>query len=281
MCGISGWFLRSGEAMPDGHLHSMADAIAHRGPDDRGYYFHHSEGVALAHNRLSIIDLSPAGHQPMISDDGNTVLIYNGELYNFLALKEELIRLGHSFHSRSDSEVILQAFIEWGPRCVERFAGMFAFAIWSARDHKLFLARDALGMKPLYYAGLPGNRGFVFASEIKAFLSLPGFSPVMNRDALRQFLEFGYTFSADETSLEGVSKLPPGHSMEVIEGRPQTPKRFFFPPESSSQMDVRDREAELYETLSEVVDQHLIADVPVGLLLSGGLDSSITAALAA
>ena len=280
MCGISGWFLRSGEALPDGHLHSMADAIAHRGPDDRGYYFDHSEGIALAHNRLSIIDLSPAGHQPMISDDGNTVLIYNGELYNFLALKEELTHLGHSFHSRSDSEVILHSFIEWGPRCVQRFAGMFAFAIWSACDHKLFLARDPLGMKPLYYASLPGNRGFVFASEIKAFLSLPDFNPAMNRDALRQFLEFGYTFSAEETSLQGVSKLPPGHSMEVIGGRPQGPQRFFFPPESSSQTNVRDREEELYKTLSEVVAQHLISDVPVGLLLSGGLDSSITAALA-
>jgi asparagine synthase (glutamine-hydrolysing) len=161
---------------------------------------------------------------------------------------------------------------------------MFAFAIWSARDSKLLLARDPLGMKPLYYAALPGDQGFVFASEIKAFLALPDFKVKINRNALNQFLEFGYTFDDHATSLEGVYKLPPGHSMEVIEGRPQVPTAYFAPrvrSEAGGTPALPDLETELYNTLSEVVAQHLIADVPVGLLLSGGIDSSIVAAIAA
>jgi asparagine synthase (glutamine-hydrolysing) len=218
----------------------------------------------------------------MIGEDGNFVLNYNGEIYNFLALKKELQSLGHSFNSRTDSEVVLRSFIEWGPACVDRFCGMFAFAIWSANSGKLFLARDAMGMKPLYYAALPGDQGFVFASEIKAFLSLPDFQVKVNRNALGQFLEFGYTFDDHATSLQGVLKLPPGHRMEVVDGVAGRPQAFFIPPmpDSHDRRTVKEREDELYQTLSDVVAQHLIADVPVGLLLSGGLDSSITAALA-
>ena len=245
----------------------MADRIGHRGPDDRGYYSDQKHGVAFAHNRLSIIDLSSAGHQPMISDDGNLVLNYNGELYNFLEIKKELQNLGHQFHSRTDSEVVLHSFMEWGPKCVERFCGMFAFAIWSAKSGKLFLARDPLGMKPLYYTALPGDQGFVFASEIKAFLALPDFKVNVNRVALSQFLEFGYTFDDHATSLDGVHKLPPGHLMEVADGVPGKPEAFFTPPypDASDRRTLEDREEELYETLSNVVEQHLIADVPVGL----------------
>src|ERR1700759_440985 len=139
MCGISGWFLKDGPAREDAHLVAMAEAITHRGPDDRGYFYARESGVALAHNRLSIIDLSAAGHQPMVSEDGRYVLTYNGELYNFQQLKQELESLGHIFHSRSDTEVILRGFIQWGAAAVERFCGMFAFAIWSAADRKLFL----------------------------------------------------------------------------------------------------------------------------------------------
>jgi asparagine synthase (glutamine-hydrolysing) len=284
MCGISGWFLKQSVARVDSDLFAMADCIEHRGPDDRGYYFDRERGVAFAHNRLSIIDLSGAGHQPMTSEDGHFVLSYNGELYNFLDLRTELEKLGHQFHSRTDSEVVLRSFIQWGPACLDRFNGMFAFAIWSAADGKLFLARDPLGMKPLYYAAMPSDQGLVFASEIKAFLALPDFRVCINRDALNQFLEFGYTFEDHATSLEGVYKLPPGHSMEVIEGRPQIPMAYFAPrvrPEAGGTPALPDLETELYNTLSEVVAQHLIADVPVGLLLSGGIDSSMVAAIAA
>ncbi|HXI93056.1 MAG TPA: asparagine synthase (glutamine-hydrolyzing), partial [Blastocatellia bacterium] len=283
MCGIAGWSLKQDAARNDSDLQAMADRMTHRGPDDRGYFYDRERGVAFAHNRLSIIDLSPAGHQPMASEDGGFVLSYNGELYNFLELRTELEKLGHQFHSRTDSEVVLHSFIQWGPECLDRFNGMFAFAIWCAADRKLFLARDPLGMKPLYYAALPGDQGFVFASEIKAFLALPDFKVCINRDALEQFLEFGYTFEDHATSLEGVFKLPPGHSMEVVDGVALQPRPFFTPPApvAGDSPDIRERERELYETLSEVVAQHLIADVPVGLLLSGGLDSSIVAALAA
>jgi asparagine synthase (glutamine-hydrolysing) len=283
MCGISGWYLKHGEQLDQSHLHAMADAIAHRGPDDRGYYFDHDHGVAFAHNRLSIIDLSAAGHQPMASEDGGSVLNYNGELYNYIELRKELERLGHQFRSRSDTEVVLRSFIEWGPRCVERFCGMFAFTLWSPQMRRLFLARDPLGMKPLYYAALPGNKGFAFASEIKAFLHLPDFRVKVNRSAIEQFLEFGYTFETHATSLEGVYKLPPGHAMEVVEGVAETPEPFYIPtaPDTSDRRGLKEREEELYNVFSEVVRQHLIADVPVGLLLSGGIDSSVTAALAA
>lgn len=283
MCGISGWSLKRGADLELSQLEAMAEAINHRGPDDRGYFVDSERGIGFAHNRLSIIDLSSAGHQPMISEDGNFVLNYNGELYNFLQLRTELEGLGHHFFSRTDSEVVLRSFIQWGPSCVERFCGMFAFAMWSAKSGKLFLARDPMGMKPLYYATLPGEKGFVFASEIKAFLSLPNFGLKVNRIALRQFLEFGYTFDNHATSVQGVSKLPPGHCLEIVNGVPRSPKAFFTPPtpNSGDERTLSEREEELYKTLSEVVSQHLIADVPVGLLLSGGLDSSITAALAA
>jgi asparagine synthase (glutamine-hydrolysing) len=159
---------------------------------------------------------------------------------------------------------------------------MFAFALWSVPEQKLLLARDPLGMKPLYYTSLPGDQGLVFASEIKAFLALPDFRVRMNRDALQQFLEFGYSFDEHATVLEGVHKLPPGHSMEVVGGISRPPKPFFTAPSAATGDRIgAGRETELYETLSEVVGQHLVADVPVGLLLSGGLDSSVIAALAA
>jgi asparagine synthase (glutamine-hydrolysing) len=283
MCGISGWFLKRGASRDDSHLVAMARAIEHRGPDDLGYFYDRDRGVAFAHNRLSIIDLSAAGHQPMASEDCRFVLNYNGELYNFQHLKRELEALGHTFHSRSDTEVVLRSFIQWGAASVERFCGMFAIAIWCAVEGKLFLARDPLGMKPLYYAALRGDQGFVFASEIKAFLAIPDFEVRINRSALEQFLEFGYTFDDYETLLEGVYKVPPGHSMEVVDGIVGRPRSFFTPPVpvAAAEDEMRDSEQVLYDTLSEVVGQHLIADVPVGLLLSGGIDSSIVAALAA
>lgn len=283
MCGISGWYLTAGHFMDQKHLVSMAETLNHRGPDDRGYFIDEKRGVALGHNRLSIIDLTQAGHQPMISEDGRNVLTYNGELYNFRELRNELEALGHRFISKTDSEVVLRGFMQWGRSCVEKFCGMFAFAIWSAQDERLFLARDSMGMKPLYYTSLSGGKGFAFASEVKALLALPEFKAKMNRSSLNQFLEFGYTFDEHETSLEGVLKLPPGHTLEVLEGKAGTPTPYFTPatPSADHGRSIEEREKELYDTLSEVVAQHLIADVPVGLLLSGGIDSSVIAALAA
>ena len=260
----------------------MVGAIAHRGPDDQGTYIDDSAGVALAHRRLSIIDLTPGGHQPMIADDNSVVLVFNGELYNYLALKQELEALGRQFRSRSDTEVVLNALAQWGPAALGRFNGMFALVALFPGEGKLLLARDPMGMKPLYYTTLAGG-GIVFASEVKAFLALRGFKPEINPRSLQQYLEFGYVFDEQDTSLAGVSKLAPGHAMEVIAGRAGPPYAFFSAP-VSREKDGRSPDEmvdELHAALSEVVRQHLVADVPVGLLLSGGLDSSIIAALAA
>jgi asparagine synthase (glutamine-hydrolysing) len=285
MCGISGWYLKPGHSLDKTHLVAMSDSLAHRGPDDSGIFWDEKKGIGLAHRRLSIIDLSSAGHQPMISEDGKTVLVYNGELYNFQELKAELETLGHQFVSRTDSEVVLRSYMQWGKSCLDRFCGMFALAIWSEHEKTLFLARDPMGIKPLYYTTLP--QGFLFASEMKAFLALPNFVPQINRHSLQQFLEFGYVFYDDHTMLENVLKLPPGHSLSVIDGNLGKAVPFFFPPspfcsdDSKPSARTPDSLADtLYKTLSEVVGEHLIADVPVGLLLSGGLDSGILASIA-
>src|SRR5260370_31756489 len=158
MCGISGWLLRQGEERDERELAAMGEAMAHRGPDDRGYFVDGARGIALASNRLSIIDLSAGGHQPMASDDGDKILVYNGELYNFRELRKELEQLGHRFRSQSDTEVVLRSFEEWDADCVGHFCGMFALAISSARAGKLFLALDPMGMKSLYYTEVTSCR---------------------------------------------------------------------------------------------------------------------------
>ena len=283
MCSICGWQLKRNESLDPEQLSSMSKAMLHRGPDFSGEFIDQNKGIALSHNRLSIIDLSSAGQQPMISDDGSTVLVYNGELYNFIELRSQLEKLGHQFHSQTDSEVILRSFIQWGITCVNHFDGMFAFAVWSAKSNKLFLARDQMGMKPLYYSELPNGGGFIFASEIKAFLKLPHFNSQINKSSLQQFLEFGYIFDEHETSIKNIYKLPPGHFLEVNKGKPGSPESYTSPylPQQEINGSIHDREKSMYNALIKVIDQHLIADVPVGLLLSGGLDSSIIAAIAA
>lgn len=283
MCGIAGW-MRAGNSEADAAaVRAMAERMAHRGPDDHGVYLDRERGVALAHRRLSIIDLSAAGHQPMVSADGAIVLVFNGELYNYRELRRELEALGRPFRSQSDSEVVLNAFAQWGSAALPRFCGMFGLAVWFAREARLLLARDPLGMKPLYYTEWRGGRGIVFASEVKAFFALDDFRPQLNSLSLRQYLEFGYAFDEHDTVFEGVRKLPPGHAMEVVGGKARTPYAYFTLPVAGGDP-ARPGEMAveaLHDTLSEVVRQHLVADVPVGLLLSGGLDSSIIAALAA
>src|ERR671937_1714491 len=169
MCGIVGVCNPNGEAVSAGLLKRMTDAIAHRGPDGEGHY---TDGaVGLGHRRLAVIDLSPAGHQPMANETGDVILTYNGETYNFQKLRVQLEALGHQFHSQTDAEVVVHAYEVWGPACVERFNGMFAFALWDARQRCLFLARDRYGIKPLYYAQVGST--LLFASEIKALLRYP------------------------------------------------------------------------------------------------------------
>lgn len=281
MCGIAGWLTVPGAEPEAAALQRMAERIAHRGPDDRGYHRDPTAGLALAHLRLSIIDLSAASHQPMLDSASGVVMVYNGELYNFRQLRTELQGLGQFFQSSGDSEVVLKAYLQWGVACFARFAGMFALALWDPRSAELHFARDPLGMKPLYYTGIPG--GLAFASEVKAFAALPGVVLTPSALGLRQYLEFGYVFDREQTILSGVRKLPPGCRMVWQAGKAGPPIAFFAPPVCAAD-DHRDEQArvdELGRVLTEVTAEHLIADVPVGLLLSGGLDSSVIAALAA
>jgi asparagine synthase (glutamine-hydrolysing) len=281
MCGIAGWLYMPGNEPPPETLQRMAAAIRHRGPDDEGFFRASRAGVALAHRRLSIIDLSAASHQPMGDDASGVVLAYNGEIYNFQSLRKELQARGHVFHSAGDTEVLLRSYLEWGIECLSRLAGMFALALWDPRSATLHLARDAMGMKPLYLAAM--SNGVVFASEIKVFLQLPGFVGRADPHGMLQFLEFGYVYEGTGSSLQGVEKVLPGERLEVREGRVSRRTAWFTPPVPLA-VDTRDesaRVAELSETLTQVVGEHLIADVPIGLLLSGGLDSSVIASLAA
>lgn len=282
MCGIAGWMRTGADSGDVAAVAAMAERMVHRGPDDHGVYLDRERGVALAHRRLSIIDLSATGHQPMVSEDGSVVLVFNGELYNYRELRKELEGLGRPFRSRSDSEVVLNAFAQWGSAALARFCGMFGLAVWFARKGRLLLARDPLGMKPLYYTELSGGRGLAFASEVKAFFALDGFRPHLNSHSLRQYLEFGYAFDEHDTVFSGVHKLPPGHAMEIVGAKARMPYAYFTLPVHGEEPEHPKNAVEsLHDTLSEVVRQHLVADVPVGLLLSGGLDSSIIAALAA
>ncbi len=281
MCGIGGIAGAPGREPAPAALRALLGALHHRGPDGTGTHVDVARGLGLVHTRLAILDLSDAGRQPMVSASGR-VLAYNGEIYNYRALRRELEALGHVFVSRCDTEVVLRAFDAWGEACLARLHGMFALALFSPGDDTLWLARDPLGMKPLYYAVVP-DVGLAFASELRALLTLPGFRPRVARDALEQYLELGYVYDREATSLVGVRKLPPGHVLRVRHGQASQPRAFWQAPRPDLRDDrpLSERADEFGATLREVVAQHLVADVPVGLLLSGGLDSSVIAALAA
>ncbi|HSI54487.1 MAG TPA: asparagine synthase (glutamine-hydrolyzing) [Ramlibacter sp.] len=281
MCGLNGWlYLPGAEPAPD-TLMRMSQTIRHRGPDDEGTFRAPAAGFAVAHRRLSIIDLSADSHQPMVDEATGVVLAYNGELYNFRDLRHELQGRGHQFRSQGDTEVVLRSYIEWGTGCFARFAGMFALAIWDARSATLHLARDAMGMKPLYC--LERTEGVAFASEVKAFRALPGFDAQVDPSALTQYLEFGYVFETQRTILSGVRKVDPGHRLELRAGKIVRDEAWFVPPvpDAADLRGEHERLHELASVMDKVVGEHLIADVPLGLLLSGGLDSSLIAALAA
>jgi asparagine synthase (glutamine-hydrolysing) len=272
MCGIAGIYDLRGRPVASSEVRAMQEAIAHRGPDDHGQYV--ENGLGLVNRRLAIIDLSPAGHQPMANEDGSLLLVYNGEIYNFPELVPLLEARGHQFHSRTDTEVVLHAFEEWGPACVERFNGMFAFAIWDRRAERLFLARDRFGIKPLYYALHDGR--FVFASEIKSLLRA-GLPRRVSAEALSEYFSFQNVLS-DLTLFDGVRLLPPGHTLTVSEDGLEARRYWdleFDPDESLSEEEWADQLRGVFE---EVVTRQLISDVPLGSYLSGGMDSaSITA----
>ncbi len=279
MCGIVGYAGVPG-GLPPALLAEMRDAIRHRGPDADGLWTSPEGAVALGHRRLSIIDLSPTGAQPMSGTTG-AVVVFNGEIYNHEALRGELAAQGQTFRGRSDTEVLLGAYEAWGERCVERLRGMFAFALYDPRRRTLFMARDRAGEKPLYWA--PHRGGLIFASELKALLRDPQFPRRLSPAALAHYLSFGYV-PAEECILQGVRKLRPAHCLSYALGdaAPRVWRYWDLPAaERDSGASAQELSGELEELLAAAVGEQLVADVPLAVLLSGGVDSSIVTALAA
>ncbi len=271
MCGICGFNWKDPETVK-----AMAGQMRHRGPDQRGAYC--EDGVSLAHCRLSIIDLSEQGRQPMTNEDGTLQLVFNGEIYNFRELRAQLTAHGHVFRSKTDSEVILHAYEEYGHDVVDKLRGMFAFAIWDRRHRSLFIARDRIGIKPLYYY-CDGGR-FVFASEIKAILEVPGVPREMNAQALYDYLGFEFV-PAPDTMFRHIHKLPAGHHLTLSEGT-VTVQAYWdlsFKPAAEGCLSFDAAVEKGRSLLEEAVRSHLVSDVPLGVFLSGGLDSSAIVAM--
>jgi asparagine synthase (glutamine-hydrolysing) len=287
MCGIAGFLeleRRPGTQGLEAIAGAMAAKLAHRGPDARGVFVDGDAGIGFGHTRLSIIDLSPAGAQPMTSSCGRYVITYNGEIYSAAELRPELEALGHRFRGHSDTEVIIEAIAEWGLRAtVERLIGMFAFAVWDRKERRLSLVRDRLGIKPLYWGRQNGR--MVFASELKAFEVLPGWRPELNHDALVSYLRLAYVPSP-HSIYRGIEKLAPGHAVTIeADGRSETWAYWSLADVAERgkhvPLDVSDDEAaNAFEALlGDAVQRRLVSDVPLGAFLSGGIDSSAVAAM--
>jgi asparagine synthase (glutamine-hydrolysing) len=294
MCGICGVLCLDGEGtVAESVLREMTATQRHRGPDDEGYLS--EAGVGLGFRRLAILDLTPAGHQPMTNEDGKDAavwLIFNGEIYNFQELLPLLEQAGHRFRSRSDSEVIIHAYEEWGTDCIQRFNGMFAFALWDSRARRVLLARDRLGVKPLYYWS--DGRYFAFASELKALLAFPEVPRHLNLAALQTYLTYEYV-PAPESIFQGIQKLPPAHFLELrLDGSAQgrstgdwQPRKYWDVSFAQSARSIQGRRSEedyaqeLETLLKDAVARRLISDVPLGVFLSGGIDSSSVVAMMA
>jgi asparagine synthase (glutamine-hydrolysing) len=272
MCGING-ILSTNASTYKTNITQMNQALSHRGPDDEGTW--HNDHVILGHRRLSIIDLSTAGHQPMVSSNGRFALVYNGEIYNFNEIKKELP--DYPFTSHTDTEVILAAWQQWGMGCIHKFNGMFAFALWDNQEQTLFLVRDRLGIKPLYYTKT--NGGLVFSSEVRALLASGLIDRKVNRNHLFEYLSY-QTMHAPNTLVEGVQLLEPGHLLNI------TPKEVtnttYWSASNTNQhgqIAYEDAKAEVHHLLQQSVKRRLVSDVPFGAFLSGGIDSSAVTGL--
>lgn len=277
MCGFAGFSgVLENLEYKEKIINAMTARILHRGPDMGGEYC--DDDVALGFRRLSIIDLSEDGAQPMKNEDGSVIIVFNGEIYNFESLREKLLAAGHMFHSKTDTEVIIHGYEEYGTKIAQMLRGMFAFVIWDKNKKMLYGARDYFGIKPFYYGTLRTGE-LIFGSEIKSFLEHPDFEKKLNKKALRPYLTFQYS-SMDETFFEGVKKLPPAHFFTWTREDGMKTERFWdvdFTPENENFDDCK---KELDKTVRESVAAHRISDVKVGSFLSGGVDSSyITAAL--
>jgi len=279
MCGIAGMVDLDGRRdLNRNLLVRMNEVQSHRGPDETG--IHVEPGVGLAHKRLSIIDLS-SGQQPLWNEDGTVVVVYNGEIYNFQELTQELIGLGHVFKSRCDTEVIAHGWEQWGEKCVERFRGMFAFAVWDRRQEVLFIARDRLGVKPLYYVVLP-NRTVAFSSELKGLTAIPGWDRSLDPLAIEEYFAFGYV-PEPRTIFKAVQKLEPGYTLTFRRHQPVGASRQYWdvPFERSAPASESDTCDELIARMREAIKIRLVAEVPLGAFLSGGVDSSAVVAMMA
>jgi len=272
MCGITGLFDTRGRRDFDRALLTrMNDSQTHRGPDGKG--LHLEPGVGLGHRRLSIIDIA-TGQQPLYNEDGSVVVVFNGEIYNYQELIPELQALGHTFHTRSDTEVIVHGWEAWGERCVERFRGMFAFALYDRNRQQLFLARDRLGVKPLFYALLPDGT-LLFGSELKSLLVHPGLRRDIDPCAVEEYFAFGYV-AEPRSIFTGTQKLPPAHTLTITRGKPLPVAREYWDVRFSLDSRIALPEAceELNRRLEESVRLRMISEVPLGAFLSGGVDSS-------
>jgi asparagine synthase (glutamine-hydrolysing) len=281
MCGICGiWNYREGEPVQRELLHRVTDRMAHRGPDDSGTYYDDARGIGLGFRRLAIIDLSPAGHQPMANEDETVWIAFNGEIYNFQELRPDLEARGHRFRSRSDTEVILHQYEDRGPDAIADLDGMFGLAIWDARRRRVLLARDRMGKKPLYYYD-DGSR-LIFASELKALLLVPGVPRQLDYDAVAEYLSLGY-ITSPRTIFAGVQKLPPAHVL-IHDGLSPRIERYWdwlgsFQTEPG--LGEREWHDRLLSELRAAVRRRMVSDVPLGAFLSGGVDSSTIVALMA
>lgn len=277
MCGIVGIIHKNNNPVDSLTLQKMTRSLAHRGPDEEGYFVEKQAG--LGHRRLSIIDLS-SGQQPMVSEDGRYVIVFNGEIYNFLEIRQKLEKEGVVFKTRSDTEVLLKYYIHAGKKCVCDLNGMFAFAIWDKKEERLFAARDRMGKKPFYYWSTP--KLFAFASECKAFLKHPDFSPQLDGEALSHFFQYEYV-PAPFSIFHGVKKLAAGHSLSLDQKGLVLERYWDIPlrPLSSSEFDEEEVKIKLIDLLDRAVDSRLVSDVPLGVFLSGGIDSSTIVALMA
>ena len=275
MCGICGKLTFDREAtVSPALIRAMTDTLVHRGPDDDGIYV--APNIGLGHRRLSIIDLS-TGHQPLSNEDGTVWIAFNGEIYNYQDLRNDLKTRGHLFRTESDTEVIVHLYEEYGEACVEKLRGMFAFAIWDDRSKALLLARDRVGIKPLYY--WKSDSSLVFASEIKAILADPDVKREVDPAMIDRFLSF-YFLPGEETLFKGIRKLAPGNYL-VVRGKEMKIRQYWDLQFSESRMGLRQAEDKTVELLDEAVRLHMISDVPVGFLLSGGVDSTAMLSLAA
>jgi len=277
MCGIAGIFYAAAESPPPPHpIKAMTDAIAHRGPDGEG--FHLAPGIALGHRRLAIID-PIGGAQPMYNEDRSIAIVFNGEIYNFETLRDDLAAAGHVFTNRCDTEAIVHAWEQYGEACVEHLSGMFAFALWDQRRKTLFCARDRLGKKPFYYGWINGD--FAFASEIAALATLPGFSTRIRPEAVDSFFTYGYV-PEPGTIFESLEKLPAGSTLTLDRATgAHRIARYWQPAPSASPLTEAEAAPELRRRFKTAVAHRLISDVPLGAFLSGGVDSSAVVAAAA